>query len=108
MAMSGNEPKLHHYVPQFHLRRFANADGQIWVWNKQTDKSFPTSPNGIAAEKHFYKMTDLAEQGHDPLMMEKQLSDMEGKVKNQEIAVVHECTDGECARPASCLRECRV
>lgn len=76
--MNGSEPKLHHYVPQFHLRRFANDTGHLWAWNKHTDAVFPISPGGIAAEKHFYKMADLAEQGHDPLTMEKQFSEIEG------------------------------
>jgi Protein of unknown function (DUF4238) len=96
--MSGSEPKLHHYVPQFHLRRFANSDGQIWAWNKHTDAIFPTSPAGIAAEKHFYRMTDLAEQGHDPLTMEKQLSQIEGDtslITDQWLGWLRECRPGD-------------
>ena len=98
MDMSASEPKLHHYVPQFHLRRFANDVGQIWVWNKKTDKSFPTSPGGVAAEKHFYKMTDLAEQGLDPMTMEKQLADMEGQtalITDQWLSWLRECESGD-------------
>lgn len=74
------DPKLHHYVPQFHLRRFANDAGRVWIWNKSNDKTFQTSPVNIAAERQFYRLTDLEEAGHDPLAMEKQLSELEGQV----------------------------
>ncbi|PBB29428.1 hypothetical protein CK222_03985 [Mesorhizobium sp. WSM3866] len=73
-------PKLHHYVPQFHLRRFADERGGLWAWDKQSDRMFRSSPSGIAAEKQFYWLTQYDEDGNDPLTMEKQLSQMEGEV----------------------------
>jgi hypothetical protein len=75
-----NVPKLHHYVPQFYLKRFADEKGRLWIWDKTKDVSFHTRPASVAAEKHFYRMLDLAEAGHDPLTMEKQFSDLEGEV----------------------------
>lgn len=75
-----SEPKLHHYVPQFHLRRFADERGQLWAWDKQSDRIFRTSPGGIAAETQFYRLTQYEPEGHDPLTLEKQLSQMEGEV----------------------------
>jgi hypothetical protein len=73
-------PKLHHYVPRFHLRRFADVKGRLWVWDKQTDRVFPVASGGIAAETQFYRLTQYEVLGHDPLTMEKQLSDLEGEV----------------------------
>jgi Protein of unknown function (DUF4238) len=73
-------PKVHHYVPQFHLRRFADAKGRLWVWDKQTDRMFPAAPGGIAAENQFYRLTQYEVLGHDPLTMEKQLSALECEV----------------------------
>ncbi len=73
-------PKLHHYVPQFHLRRFADDNGRLWAWDKQTDRVFQTSSAGIAAENQFYRLTQYETDGHDPLVMEKQLSEMESEV----------------------------
>lgn len=73
-------PKLHHYVPQFHLRRFADELGGLWAWDKHSDRIFRTSPGGIAAEKQFYRLTQYEADGHDPLTLEKQLSEMEGEV----------------------------
>src|SRR5258708_4889464 len=73
-------PKLHHYVPQFYLRRFADASGQLWLWDRDRDRVFRTGPNGVAAENKFYWHEELAAMGHDPLMMEKQFSHLEGEV----------------------------
>ena len=74
------EPKLHHYVPQFHLRRFADSCGRLWVWDRDRDRAFQSKPYSIAAEKHFYHLTELAENGYDPLTMEKQFANIEGEV----------------------------
>lgn len=73
-------PKLHHYVPQFYLRRFADASGQLWLWDRDRDRVFRTRPNGVAAENKFYWHEELAALGHDPLVMEKQFSQLEGEV----------------------------
>jgi hypothetical protein len=74
------EPKLHHYVPQFYLRRFADESGRLWVWDRGRDRAFPGRPRSVAAEKGFYHLGELAERGHDPLTMEKQFSHLEGEV----------------------------
>lgn len=73
-------PKLHHTVPQFHLRRFTDADGRVWVWDKQGDRVFATTPNSIAAETHFYRLTQYEALGHDPSEMERQLSALEANM----------------------------
>lgn len=41
--MTLNEPVRHHYVPQFLLRRFANAKEQLQVHRIADDKSFPSA-----------------------------------------------------------------
>lgn len=74
------EPKLHHYVPQFYLRRFADPKGRLWLWDRDRDRIFQAGTNSVAAERHFYRLTELIEHGHDPLTMEKQFSDLEGQV----------------------------
>jgi hypothetical protein len=75
-----NAPKLHHYVPQFYLRRFTDPSGQLWLWDRARDRVFRTRPNGVAAENNFYWHEELAALGHDPLVMEKQFSQLEGEV----------------------------
>ena len=75
-----NAPKLHHYVPQFHLRRFADARGRLWAWDKTSDRIFGATPGRIAAETQFYRLTQYEAAGHDPSTMENQLSALEGDV----------------------------
>src|ERR1017187_6121757 len=75
-----NAPRLHHYVPQFYLRRFTDASGQLWLWDRDRDRVFRTQPNKVAAENNFYWHEELAALGHDPLVMEKQFSQLEGEV----------------------------
>jgi hypothetical protein len=75
-----NSPKLHHYVPQFYLRRFVDDSGRLWVWDRDNDRMFPVKPNSVAAENDFYFSDELAELGEDALTMEKQFSELEGEV----------------------------
>jgi hypothetical protein len=75
-----NAPKLHHYVPQFYLRRFSDSSGLLWLWDRDQDCVFCARPGKVAAENNFYWHEELAALGHDPLIMEKQFSQLEGEV----------------------------
>ena len=72
-----SEPKLHHYVPQFHLRRFRDDSGRLWVWDRDRDRVFESGPAALAAESSFYFLDAFAKEGHDPLEMERQFSTLE-------------------------------
>ncbi|RKN36863.1 DUF4238 domain-containing protein [Streptomyces hoynatensis] len=74
------DPKLHHYVPQFYLRRFADSVDKIWVWDKRRDRIFRTKAKSMAAESNFYLLPELAELGQDAILMERQFSELEGEV----------------------------
>lgn len=74
------DPRRHHYVPQFHQRRFTGADGRLWVWDKSADRVFQTTPGSIAVEADFYRLHELEKRGRDPFIMEKRLSGMEGQM----------------------------
>lgn len=90
-------PKLHHYVPQFYLRRFTGEGGQLWVWDKTRDVTFATKPGRIAAETNFYRMQELEDAGHDPYTMEKQLSELEASaalITNQWLGWITETSHG--------------
>src|SRR5208282_3756441 len=69
-------PKLHHYVPQFYLKRFTDH-GRFWAFDKVTNQSFPTNPKGIAAETHFYE-SPLLGKTNNALFIENSLADIEG------------------------------
>lgn len=92
-----SKPKLHHYVPQCYLRRFANERGLIWVWDRDRDRVFQSQPNSVAAETHFYFVRELLELGHDPLTLESHLSELEGQfslVSDQWLDWLGECEEG--------------
>jgi hypothetical protein len=78
----GSEPKLHHFVPRFHLARFADDRGRIWTFDKETERIFPAGPNSIAAERHFYKLPEFVGTEVDPLFLEKQFAHIEGEASN--------------------------
>lgn len=72
--------QLHHYVPQFYLRRFADKVGRIWLWDRERDLTFNSTPKRVAARHNFYYLTEFARLGYDPHTMEKQFSDLEGQI----------------------------
>jgi len=75
-----SEPKLHHFVPRFYLDRFADSAGGFWVWDRVRDAVFKGSAATVAVGTQFYRHEELESHGHDPLTMEKQLSQLEGDV----------------------------
>ena len=70
-------PKLHHYVPQFYLRRFTD-NGRFWVFDKLKQTVFQTDPSKVAAETHFYRIPAFASTDADPLLFEKFFLEVEG------------------------------
>ncbi|MFH1560832.1 MAG: DUF4238 domain-containing protein [Chloroflexota bacterium] len=70
------EYSLHHFVPQFYLSRFSDGDGLLWVYDKDSDRVFATTPRNLASERGFYALPDSFP---DPLLLEKQFSDLEGQ-----------------------------
>lgn len=76
------DPKLHHYVPRFHLRRFASERGYVFAFDKTTGKVFAASPRTLAAEMQFYKLPEFTGTGVDPLFLEKQFAEIEGEASN--------------------------
>jgi hypothetical protein len=90
-------PKLHHYVPRFHLRRFQDATSNLWVFDKETQRAFRTTPKRIAAERHFYRVTDVIGTECDPLFLEREFSSLEGSVST---LTEHWLTTARAVRPA--------
>ena len=69
-----NYNPLHHYVPQFYLKRFVDDNGQVWVYDKDTDRVFSSTPRNVAAEHGFYS---LPVPFPDPSLLERQFSELE-------------------------------
>lgn len=76
MAHKFSIAKNQHYVPQFILRNFTIGDGnQIFVFDKQNEKSFRTNIRNVAAESGFYNF-DIDEY---QFTIEPWLSELEGQ-----------------------------
>lgn len=74
-----SSPKLHHYVPRFYLKNFADKKEQFWVWNKDNQNSFKSNAYGVAAENYFYRVPDFIDTETDPLFLEYDLANLETK-----------------------------
>ena len=46
--------KLHHFVPQFYLRRWCDSKGKLWVYPLEGKEPFRAAPQQFAAETHLY------------------------------------------------------
>jgi hypothetical protein len=53
-----NEPKLHHFLPEAYLRRFADARGDLWVIDRKQGIVRRQSPEVTAAERELYILDD--------------------------------------------------
>jgi len=77
-----SEPKLHHYVPRFHLERFTSEKGHVWTFDKSSGKVFAARPTGLAAESQFYRLPEFEGTSVDPLFLEKQFAQIESEASN--------------------------
>ncbi len=53
--MSSNDPKRHHYIPQFLLKNFLDDSGRFWVFDKKKGKLHQGTPRNTFVEKNLYR-----------------------------------------------------
>jgi len=53
-----NQPKLHHFLPQAYLRRFADERGDLWVLDRKQGIVRRQSPEVTGAERELYTLED--------------------------------------------------
>lgn len=78
--MVGNQPRKHHYVPQFYLAGFTKNDSatdRLYVFDKERRTSWPSTPKGSAHQRDFYAID--GEVDGDPMTIEKKFSKLEGQ-----------------------------
>jgi len=74
--MGNNVKKRHHTIPSSsYLKHFADAKGHVWVLDTK-NKIFPTSPDNVLVENHFYRIT--LKNGEKSVVIEDTLSNIEG------------------------------
>ena len=72
-------PKRHHFVPQMLLRRFADADGRLFFFDKRiADKGVQkASPDNIFLQRHLY--TQYEKDGTKDVSAERHFAQLEGE-----------------------------
>jgi hypothetical protein len=71
-----NEPRRHHYLPQFYLSGFASPKGELWLTGLKDGKTWKGTPASVGHQRDFYRIDDLS--GVEPNDLEKSLADFEG------------------------------
>lgn len=51
------DPRKHHYVPVFYQKNFVNAEGLLWVYDRNRRTYKELHPNVICVEKDLYSIT---------------------------------------------------
>ncbi len=69
-----NEPKRHHYLPQFYLRNFCN-DKLLSVFDKKKNEYRKQNPKDTAVERYYYSLKD--DNGNMDHRIEKLFSQIE-------------------------------
>ncbi|QSO48376.1 DUF4238 domain-containing protein [Alicyclobacillus mengziensis] len=82
----GQKVILQHYVPRMYLKHFSRSDkrGQLFVFDKEKRRSFPSSVYNMAAERYFYDLPPVDSKEldfeDDPQVVEKIFSELENVV----------------------------
>lgn len=83
------EAKIQHYVPKFLLRNFGlGKKDHVWVYDKQSGRSFQTNAKNVASENRFY---DFEIDGNI-YSLESGLSKIESKTKPVIEKILHSDT----------------
>jgi len=77
MAVPADQPRKHHYLPQFYLKGFAGADGRLLQCERRTGKLVTTNVGDAAARKDFHRFEDI-DSSFDPFAAEKMFAQVEG------------------------------
>lgn len=81
------EAKIQHYVPKFLLKNFGlGKKDHVWVYDKQTGRSFQTNAKNVASENRFY---DFEFDGKT-YSLESGLSGIESNAKPVIEKILHE------------------
>lgn len=74
-----NEPKRHHYLPQFYLKNFCK-NGFLWVYDREDNKYRQQTPINTAVKKKYYTTTGPDGKSHNKI--EAVLANIEDKTKH--------------------------
>lgn len=83
-----NEPKLHHFLPEAYLRRFADERGDLWVLDRKQGVVRRQSPEVTAAERELYTLEH--DSGDRDRRVESALADFVDGPGQHAIRTLHE------------------
>ena len=75
-----NEPRRHHYIPQFYLAGFTSdgtKDGRLQVVDFSSGKQWQCKPEGVAHSRDYFRV-DIP--GQDPFVIERSFAQLEGEM----------------------------
>jgi hypothetical protein len=52
--MKNKPPRRHHYIPQWYQAGFADNEGLLWVYDRQTQRFRQDIPKNICCERDLY------------------------------------------------------
>jgi hypothetical protein len=65
--MSNTRPKDHHFVPEMHLKHFADAQGMVWTYHKENGNITRAVPRETGVQRNFYSVELEPGQYNDDL-----------------------------------------
>jgi hypothetical protein len=77
VAVPADQPRKHHYLPQFYLKGFAGTDGRLSQCERRTGKLVATSIGDAAARKDFHRF-EVTDASFDQFAAEKMFAQVEG------------------------------
>ena len=94
--LAPGDPRRHHFLPRFYLRRFADADERLMIVPLDNPaKADPRHIDNVAVQRDFY--THIDEEVGETVAVEKILAVIEGNAAD----VLHALDDGVRPFPAS-------
>jgi hypothetical protein len=84
--MKNDEPRRHHYVPQWYQGSFADTDGRLWLYDRKMQRYKKVHPRYICCEKDLYTIDP---EGRQDQRIERQylnLIDGEGATALRRLA----------------------
>jgi hypothetical protein len=76
-----SKPKQHHFVPEWYLRKFADQDGFLQIYDRETDLWRRQKPKKVMRRNGYYKQ-DWVPSGVDENILEQTFSQLEGDARN--------------------------
>ena len=78
--MNKSEPRKHHYIPQFILRKFADENNKVFYWNINEKTLKKSHTKWIFMNIDMYR--DEENHNENPVFIENSLSFFESEIAN--------------------------